>query len=101
MFTIINIHYLYRIHMSTQIINLSLPKDLVERIDKAALSQYASRSEYIRQAVVGRLRNEQDEGWNNLVLLSEELGSKARRAGLLTDDDFVQAVKDIRSSNSR
>lgn len=87
--------------MSTQIVNLSLPKDLVKKIDKAASNQYASRSEYIRQAVVGRLRNEQDEDWDNLVLLSKELDSKAKQAGLITDDDFAQAVKEIRANKKR
>ncbi len=87
--------------MSTQIVNLSLPKDLVKKIDKAASGQYASRSEYIRQAVVGRLRNEQDDDWDSLLLLSEELGSKAKQAGLNTDDDFVQAVKEVRANKKR
>ncbi len=87
--------------MSTQIINLSLPKDLVKKIDRAASIQYASRSEYIRQAVVGRLRNEQDNDWDNLVLLSEELDYKAKQVGLTTDDDFVQAVKEVRANKKR
>jgi Arc/MetJ-type ribon-helix-helix transcriptional regulator len=87
--------------MSTQIINLSLPKDLVKKIDSAASSQYASRSEYIRQAVVGRLRNEQADDWDSLLLLSEELDSKAKQAGLTTDDDFVQAVKEVRANKKR
>ena len=87
--------------MSTQIINLSLPEELVKKIDNAASSQYASRSEYIRQAVVGRLRNEQDDDWHNLALLSEELGSKAKQAGLTKDDDFVQAVKEVRANKKR
>ncbi|MHB1865282.1 MAG: ribbon-helix-helix domain-containing protein [Candidatus Saccharimonadales bacterium] len=87
--------------MSTQIINLSLPKDLVNKIDKAASSQYASRSEYIRQAVVGRLRNEQDDSWDELVVLSDELSPKANQAGLVKDEDFVQAVKDVRANKRR
>jgi len=86
--------------MST-IINLSLPKDLVKKIDVAASSQYASRSEYIRQAVVGRLRNEQTDDWDSLLLLSEELDSKAKQAGLTTDDDFVKAVKEVRANKKR
>ncbi len=42
--------------MATQTINLSLPEDLVKRVDKAAKRDYASRSEYIRQALASRLR---------------------------------------------
>lgn len=84
--------------MSTQIINLSLPRDLVKKIDDAASGQYASRSEYIRQAVVGRLRNEQDDAWDDLVTLSEGLNFKATQAGLIEDEDFVQAVKEVRAN---
>ncbi|HEY4160555.1 MAG TPA: ribbon-helix-helix domain-containing protein [Candidatus Saccharimonadales bacterium] len=87
--------------MSTQLVNISLPKELVAKIDRAAKGQYASRSEYIRQAVVGRLRDEEDEAWDRLIVLSDELSTEAERVGLVTDEDFVKAVKAARSSKNR
>lgn len=42
--------------MSTQTINISLPEELVKKIDNAAKAELASRSDYIRQALVGKLK---------------------------------------------
>lgn len=41
--------------MSTRTINISLDEELVKKIDKAAKGEYASRSDYIRSALVERL----------------------------------------------
>ena len=84
--------------MASQIINISLPKELVDKIDKAARDQYGSRSEYIRQAVVGRLRTQDTNVWSELESTAEELSTKAERAGLISDEDFVQAVKEVRQA---
>ena len=87
--------------MSTQIINLSLPEELVRKIDRAAQGQYASRSEFIRQAVVNRLRS-QDEGvWAALAAGADEVRISAERAGYKTDEDYARAVKEIRQGNKR
>lgn len=84
--------------MSTQIINLSLPEELVKKIDRAAKGQYASRSEFIRQAVVNRLRTEDGEVWGALIAGAEEVRSSAERAGYVTDRDYARAVKEVRQS---
>jgi metal-responsive CopG/Arc/MetJ family transcriptional regulator len=53
--------------MSTQTINISLPKELVEKIDSAAKAEFASRSDYIRQALVGKLKADkmQADDWDS------------------------------------
>jgi len=84
--------------MSTQIINLSLPKELVRKIDRAAKGQYASRSEYIRQAVVSRLRAQDDDVWAALAAGADEVRSSAERAGYMTDKDIARAVKEVRQT---
>lgn len=84
--------------MSTQTINISLPKDLIEEIDEAAKKKFATRSGYIRQALVGKLkldRSEQDE-WDLLEALSIEITKSAEDQGYKTNDDFVRAVKEVR-----
>jgi Arc/MetJ-type ribon-helix-helix transcriptional regulator len=45
--------------MSSKIINISLPAELVKKIDAAAKANYASRSDFIRESVVRRLRRDQ------------------------------------------
>ncbi len=93
--------------MASQIINLSLPEDLVKKIDQAAKSQYGSRSEYIRQAVVGRLRSDENDrrfdeaAWDELIAGADELADLAQKAGLVTDEDFVRAVKEVRADKKR
>lgn len=86
--------------MST-IINLSLPEELVKKIDRAAKEQYASRSEYIRQAVVNRLRTQDSDVWAALVAGANEVRNSAKRAGYTTDKDFVRAVKEVRQTTSK
>jgi len=86
--------------MSTQTINISLPKELVKKIDNAAKAEFASRSDFIRQALVGKLKAaeslERTSDWLLLEVLSEEAASNAERLGYLSDDDLVRAVKEVR-----
>lgn len=39
-------------------INISLPEELVKKIDRAAKSDYASRSDYIRETLVRRIKGQ-------------------------------------------
>jgi metal-responsive CopG/Arc/MetJ family transcriptional regulator len=84
--------------MSTQTINISLPEELVKKIDKAAKAEFASRSDYIRQALVGKLNADraQQDDWDLLQALSEEITDNATKQGYKTEKDFVRAVKEIR-----
>lgn len=82
--------------MPIQTINISLPKELVQRIDRAAKAEYASRSDYIRQALVGKLRADKSQDWELLEALSAEIASNATKKGYKTDEDFVRAVKEVR-----
>lgn len=45
--------------MSTKTFNLSLPEELVDKLDSQAKKDFSSRSDYIRKAVVNQLRSEQ------------------------------------------
>jgi metal-responsive CopG/Arc/MetJ family transcriptional regulator len=85
--------------MATQTINISLPQELVKKIDKAARAEFASRSDYIRQALVGKLKVDQTQrdDWDLLEALSSEIADNAAKQNYKTTDDFVRAVKEIRS----
>lgn len=63
--------------MATQIINISLPQELVKRIDKAANADYASRSEFIRQSIVRRLKAQDNEVWEELAAGADEVRTNA------------------------
>lgn len=84
--------------MPAQTINISLPKELVKKIDSAAKAEYASRSDYIRQALVGKLKADKSasDDWNLLESLSAEIAEKAKKSGYSTAQDFVQATKEVR-----
>lgn len=82
--------------MTTQTINISLPKGLVKKIDNAAKLRFASRSDYIRQALVGKLITDKDQDWDLLESLSTEIAENAEKAGYKTKNDFVRAVKEVR-----
>ena len=55
-------------------INITLPQDLLKEVDKAANGRYSSRSDFIRESLVLRLRGQRvvdewgDEGhWETVV----------------------------------
>jgi metal-responsive CopG/Arc/MetJ family transcriptional regulator len=86
--------------MSTQTINISLPQELVKKIDRAAKAEFASRSDYIRQALVGKLRadktRDQADEWELLESLMNDAAEGAQKNGYATNEDFVRAVKEVR-----
>lgn len=84
--------------MPSQTINISLPEELVSQVDKVARAEYTNRSEYIRQAVVKKLKSEQSvqQDWAVLEAMMADAGAAAAERGYVTDDDFVRAVKEVR-----
>ncbi|HMH70646.1 MAG TPA: ribbon-helix-helix domain-containing protein [Candidatus Saccharimonadales bacterium] len=84
--------------MSTQTINISLPEALVKKIDSAARAEFASRSDYIRQALVGKLKTDkmQADDWDLLEALSIEIAENVHKEGYKATDDYVKAVKEVR-----
>lgn len=55
-------------------INISLPEDLIKKIDKLAKGEYASRSDFIRETLVRRIKGQRvvdewgDEGeWESVA----------------------------------
>lgn len=82
--------------MASRPINISFPDELIKEIDKAAKSEYASRSEYIRDAVVRRLKGQRivdewgDEGvWETIVDFRDLPG------GGMELDEFIARLEDL------
>ncbi|MEI6716686.1 MAG: ribbon-helix-helix domain-containing protein [Candidatus Saccharibacteria bacterium] len=44
--------------MNKKIVNLSLPEDLLKRVDAAAKKEYSSRSDFVRLALLNQLRTQ-------------------------------------------
>ncbi len=72
--------------MSTQTLNISLPQELVAEVDDFASRDYASRSEFIRRAIVNQLRAERDA---HAVL--ERANARGRAMGI-TSEEQVDAI---------
>jgi len=60
--------------MSSKTVNISIPEELLEKIDSAAKSEFTSRSDYIRESLVRRLKHQKvvdewgDEGeWETVI----------------------------------
>ena len=44
--------------MSSKTINISLPEDLLKKIDEIAKTEYSSRSDFIRDSLVRRIKHQ-------------------------------------------
>jgi metal-responsive CopG/Arc/MetJ family transcriptional regulator len=51
---------------NSRTINISLPEKLVSEMDKAAKSEFATRSDFIRDSILRKLRNTQGE-WETVA----------------------------------
>ncbi|MBI3261418.1 ribbon-helix-helix protein, CopG family [Candidatus Berkelbacteria bacterium] len=77
--------------MSTKIINISLPKPILEKIDQAARRESRSRSEFIRE--VFRRQFTLEENWETLRAKAVQ---RAQTAGIRTERDVDRFVAQTR-----
>lgn len=82
--------------MASKIVNLTLPEELLAEIDKAASSEFASRSDYIREAIVRKLKGQRivdewgDEGnWESVVDFRDLPG------GGIDLDEFINRLENL------
>jgi len=73
--------------MASQTFNISLPAELVAQIDQQAAHEYASRSEYIRRAVVKQLRAEQA-----LEAVFDRANERGRDLGFASEQQVYDAI---------
>jgi metal-responsive CopG/Arc/MetJ family transcriptional regulator len=74
--------------MLTKTFNLSMPSKLVDDLDKTAKSNYSSRSEYIKRAVINQMQID-----SRLNTLFDNSNSKGKKLGITSE----QQVYDILS----
>ena len=63
--------------MQTQVFNIVLPKDLVDKAERIAKSEYKNRSELIREAL--RVYIEDKEEWQEVFAFSEKAMKQMKR----------------------
>lgn len=55
-----------KLSANTRTINISLPEKLVRELDKAAKNEFATRSDFIRDSILRKLRAAQDQ-WETVT----------------------------------
>ncbi len=73
--------------MNTQTFNISLPKNLVKRVDALAVKEYRNRSELIRQALRVYLADKYE--WEDLSSYGKKIG---RKMGIKSEKDVDKIV---------
>lgn len=77
--------------MQTQTLNISLPKDLVKRVDEVANKEYRNRSELIREAVRRYLEDQKE--WQQIF----KAGEKAmQEMGIKSEEEVDRIVYEYR-----
>lgn len=81
----------------TKVINLSLPEELLEQIDKAAKGDYASRSDFIRETIVRRLKGQRivDEWGDTLGEWNEGVDFRDERGRGVSAKKLLKVIDDI------
>lgn len=77
--------------MQTQTFNISLPKELVKKVDRVAKKEYRNRSELIREAL--RVYLNDMENWEKIFTAGKEAG---RKAGIKSEEDVNRIVYEYR-----
>lgn len=77
-------------------INISLPEELLKKIDEEAKSEYSTRSDFIRDTLVKRLKGQRvvdewgDEGTWETVVNFREL-----KSGGIPAQDVLSVIQDL------
>lgn len=81
---------------NSKAINITLPADLIKQIDTASDKNFASRSDFIRESIVLRLRGQRivdewgDEGnWETVVDFKDLPG------GGMPIDEFIDRLEEL------
>lgn len=77
--------------MQTQTLNISLPTELVKKVDQVAKKEYRNRSELIRQALRVYLKDLQE--WEEIFEYGKKQGKKM---GIKSEEDVNRIVYEFR-----
>lgn len=74
--------------MTSQTLNISLPQELVRQIDAHAQREFASRSEYIRRAIVSQLRAEE-----RVSAVFDRANQRGRETGITSEQQVYDIIE--------
>ncbi|MDO8583144.1 MAG: ribbon-helix-helix domain-containing protein [bacterium] len=77
--------------MNTQTLNISLPREMVKKIDELAKKEYRNRSELIRQALRSYLRKQME--WEEIFKAGKKIG---KEMGITSEEQVNDIVYEFR-----
>jgi len=77
--------------MQARTVNISLPKPLLAQVDLLAGEFYATRSDFIRQALVEKISRRSD--WNGIFAYGRR---QAKKMGIKTETEINRLVAEFR-----
>ena len=77
--------------MQTQTLNISLPKELVKKVDERAQKEYRNRSELIREALRMYLKDIME--WDEIFEYGKKVG---KEMGIKSEEDVNKIVYEFR-----
>lgn len=77
--------------MNTQTFNISLPRELVKKVDKAAKEEYRNRSDFIREALIARIKDK--DAWNQIFKAGEKT---MKDMGIKSEEEVNEIVYEYR-----
>lgn len=80
--------------MQAQTVNISLPKQLLQIVDKAAKEQFATRSDLIRLALVSYIQKQVK--WRSIFAQGEQIVKKTKTQ----EKDLESIIDDYRSTSA-
>lgn len=77
--------------MQTQTLNISLPPELVKKMDFLARQEYATRSDFIRQAIIDKVNSRRR--WKDIFAYGKKMGKKM---GIKSEEAVYRLVDEYR-----
>ena len=77
--------------MQTRTVNISLPTPLLRQVDLAAKREYATRSDFIRSALIQKITT--TNRWRDIMTYGKKMG---KRAGIKSEADVYRIVEEYR-----
>jgi len=88
--------YIQLLYMQSQTLNISLPKDLIKRVDELAKKEYKNRSELIREALRGYVEDKNE--WEEIFEEGKKMGKKM---GIKSEEDVYRIVDEYRHGKKK
>lgn len=80
--------------MTAKMIAISLPEKLIKHLNAEALVNYETRSEYVKRAIIGRMRADGADISSDKIRTRDEVERKRLQDFLasLEKDDFIEDI---------